>query len=235
MSGRLRGLNWTVAVAFFLGGSLFAIGAWIAQVGSGEAVTSASIYLAGGIFFSTGGYGSVLQAVNEPAGAAGRWRWWSYQPMDLVWLAAFVLFSGTLAFGVSLVFSFMEGLSVRGENRLIWAPDMIGCILFLVSGRLGMVALHTAASSWVQARNLAWWIAVVNQLGSILFFIAGLAAFTRPAIGSVVNVDVANWGTFGGALCFALGGVLQAFEQPGAGGHSREPPREFPSGRLSDT
>jgi hypothetical protein len=216
MSIRLRRLNSTVAIAFFLGGSLFAIGAWVAQVGSGEAVTSASIYLVGGAFFSTGGYGSVLQAVNEPAGAAaGRWRWWSYQPMDLVWLAAFVLFCGTLAFAVSLVFSFMEGLSVRGENRLIWAPDMIGCILFLLSGRLGMVALHARASSWLQPRRLAWWIAVVNQLGSILFVIAGLAAFTRPAIGSVVNVDVANWGTFGGALCFALGGILQGFEHPG--------------------
>ena len=215
MSIRLRRLNSTVAVAFFLGGSLFAIGAWVAQVGSGEAVTSASIYLVGGVFFSTGGYGSVLQAVNEPAGAAaGRWRWWSYRPMDLVWLAGFVLFCGTLAFGVSLVFSFMEGLSVRGENRLIWAPDMIGCILFLLSGRLGMVALRSEASSWIQPRNLAWWVAVVNQLGSILFFIAGLAAFTRPAIGSVVNVDVANWGTFGGALCFALGGILQGFERP---------------------
>lgn len=215
MSIRLRRLNSTVAVAFFLGGSLFAIGAWVAQVGSGEAVTSASIYLVGGVFFSTGGYGSVLQAVNEPAGAAaGRWQWWSYRPMDLVWLAGFVLFCGTLAFGVSLVFSFMEGLSVRGENRLIWAPDMIGCILFLLSGRLGMVALRSEASSWIQPRNLAWWVAVVNQLGSILFFIAGLAAFTRPAIGSVVNVDVANWGTFGGALCFALGGILQGFERP---------------------
>lgn len=215
MSIRLRRLNFTVAVAFFLGGSLFAIGAWVAQVGSGEAVTSASIYLVGGVFFSTGGYGSVLQAVNEPAGAAaGRWRWWSYRPMDLVWLAGFVLFCGTLAFGVSLVFSFMEGLSVRGENRLIWAPDMIGCTLFLISGRLGMVALRSEASSWIQPRDLAWWVAVVNQLGSILFFIAGLAAFTRPAIGSAVNVDVANWGTFGGALCFALGGILQGFERP---------------------
>lgn len=215
MSIRLRRLNATVAIAFFLGGSLFAIGAWVAQVGSGQAVTSVSIYLVGGVFFSTGGYASVLQAVNEPAGAAaGRWRWWSYRPMDLVWLAAFVLFCGTLAFAVSLVFSFMEGLSVRGENRLIWAPDMIGCILFLISGRLGMVALRSEASSWIQPRNLAWWVAVVNQLGSILFFIAGLAAFTRPAIGSIVNVDVANWGTFGGALCFALGGTLQGFERP---------------------
>jgi hypothetical protein len=214
MHERLGILNWTVAIAFTLGGSLFALGAWIAQVGSGEAATSASIYLVGGIFFSTGGYGSVLQAVNRPGGGEGGWRWWAYNPMELGWLAAFVLFCGTLAFGVSLLSAFIEGLSVKQQNRLIWAPDMAGCILFLISGRLAMVALRAEASSWIQTRNLAWWIAVINQLGSILFFVAGLAAFTRPLIGSVVNVDVANWGTFGGALCFALGGVTQAFERP---------------------
>ncbi len=142
LAAALGRLNWTVAIAFTLGGALFAVGAWVAQVGSGEAVTSASIYLAGGVFFSTGGYGSVLQAINEPVGAEGRWRWWSYQPMDLTWLAPFVLFCGTLAFGVSLVSAFMEGLSIEQQNRLIWAPDMIGCTLFLISGRLGMVALH---------------------------------------------------------------------------------------------
>ncbi len=214
MSGRLGKLNWTVAVAFTLGGSLFAIGAWVAQVGSGQAVTSASIYLAGGVFFSTGGYGSVLQALNESAGGGGRWRWWSFRPMELGWLSAFVLFCGTLAFGISLVSAFIEGLSLAQQNRLIWAPDMVGCILFLLSGRLAMVAIHDGAASWVQPRRLAWWIAVVNQLGSILFFIAGLAAFIRPATESVANVDVANWGTFGGALCFAIGGVLQGFDRP---------------------
>lgn len=214
MANRRRTLNSAVAISFFLGGSLFAIGAWVAQVGSGEAVTSASIYLAGGVFFSAGGYGSVLGVANDRVGDGERWRWWSYQPTDLGWLAAFVLFSGTLAFGISLVSSFMEGLSIQQENRLIWAPDMVGCILFLLSGRLGMVALHEAASTWVQPGDLEWWVAVVNQLGSILFFIAGLAAFTRPAIGSAVNVDVANWGTFGGALCFALGGIAQGFEHP---------------------
>jgi len=218
MSGRLGKLNWVVAGAFILGGSLFAIGAWVAQVGSGQAATSASIYLAGGVFFSTGGYGSVLQAINESAGGGGRWRWWSYRPMELGWLAAIVLFCGTLAFGISLVSAFVEGLSLAQQNRLIWAPDMIGCILFLISGRLAMVAIHDAGSAWVQPASLSWWIAAVNQLGSTLFFIAGLAAFIRPATMSVANVDVANWGTFSGALCFATGGVLQAFDRPvGAG------------------
>jgi hypothetical protein len=55
---------------------------------------------------------------------------------------------------------------------------------------------------------------VLNQLGSYLFLVSALAAFIRPETSSEVNAAIANWGTFGGALCFAVGGVLQAFERP---------------------
>jgi hypothetical protein len=201
---------------------LFALGAVVAQLGSGDAATSASIYLLGGVFFSSGAYGSVLQAVNFPPGtdavpsasAERRWRWWSYEPMQSEWLAAFILFAGTLAFGISLLSAFIEGLSVQQENRLIWAPDMAGCILFLLSGRLLLVSVRDGGP-WLRPRDLVWWVAALNQVGSVLFFIAGLAAFIRPATESAANIDVANWGTFGGALCFAAGGVLQALEQKG--------------------
>ena len=50
----------------------------------------------------------------------------------------------------------------------------------------------------------------MNQLGSVLFFLAGLAAFTRPATDASINVGLVNWGTFAGAACFVVAGVLQA-------------------------
>jgi hypothetical protein len=59
-----------------------------------------------------------------------------------------------------------------------------------------------------------WWVVAVNQLGSILFFLAGIAAFTRPATSSAVDIGLVNWGTFAGAVCFAVGGVIQAFQTP---------------------
>ena len=67
---RLRRANWVAAGAFAIGGSLFALGAAEAQLGSGDATTAASIYFAGGLFFSTGGYASLLGAVNA-SGAGG--------------------------------------------------------------------------------------------------------------------------------------------------------------------
>ncbi|MFK0257028.1 hypothetical protein [Streptomyces sp. NPDC090445] len=218
--GRLRRLNSIAATAFIIGGALFAAGAGVAQFGSGNAMESASIYFAGGLFFNTGGYASLLQAVNAPRHTAGgrvlvthRWRWWSYEPMRLDWLSAFLLFTGTLVFGVNLLDSFLQGLSVQQVNRLIWVPDVVGCLLFLASGHLALLEVCHGRPR-VLLRNLGWWIVGVNQLGSVLFMVSALAAFTRPATGSPVNVDIANWGTLTGALCFSVGGILQLFERP---------------------
>jgi hypothetical protein len=218
---RLSRVNWIAAGAFTVGGSLFALGAAEAQLGSGDATTAASIYLAGGLFFSTGGYASLLGAINAPRGidvtgapVVDRWRWWSYEPGRIDWLATFVLFVGTLAFGVSLVHSFLTGLTTQQVNRMIWTPEMIGCVLFLISGHLGMVETCHRPRPCLRRRDLGWSIVAINQLGSILFMISALGAFTRPATGSEINVTIANWGTLTGALCFAVGGVMQAFERP---------------------
>ncbi|WP_328546194.1 hypothetical protein [Streptomyces platensis] len=98
-------------------------------------------------------------------------------------------------------------------DRLVWAPDMIGCLLFLISGHLAIAEICHGRPC-VHRRSLGWWIVAVNQLGSVLFMVSAVAAFTRPETGSEVNVGVANWGTLTGAVCFAVAGVLQAFERP---------------------
>jgi hypothetical protein len=215
---RLRRVNAVAATAFATGGSLFAIGAAMAQAG---AATTAycSVYLAGGFFFSTGGYASLLQAINGPREAgdgaigAGRWRWWSREPDRLDWASAAILFLGTLIFAVNIVASFIEGLETAGRNRLIWSPDMVGCALFLISGQLAMVEM----GGWRRRpRDLGWGIVAVNQIGSVLFAVAAVASFVRPSTGDALAVGIANWGTITGALCFAAGGVMQEFERPPA-------------------
>ncbi|MCX4751134.1 hypothetical protein OG455_37480 [Kitasatospora sp. NBC_01287] len=217
---RLGRLNLIASGAFTLGGALFALGAALGQLGASGPTASASIYFTGGLFFTTGGYASLLQAINAPrrGGEPGSlvavgWRWWSYEPMRIGWLSTFVLFTGTLVFGVNLLDSFLQGLTAQQVNRLIWTPDLVGCLLFLVSGHLAIAEVCHGRPR-LSPRGLDWWIVAVNQLGSVLFLIAALAAFTRPDTGSQVNVDVANWGTFAGALCFSVGGVLQSFERP---------------------
>jgi hypothetical protein len=216
-----RAVNLLAAGCFLLGGSLFAIGAALAQADLGGPLLPASVYLCGGVFFSSGGYASVLLATNLPHRrrdgryAVGRWRWWAYEPSRLDWLSAAVLFLGTLVFAVTLVDSFISELTPRLADRLIWSPDMVGCALFIVSGQLAMVDICGTWWPWRRRGGLGWWVVAVNQLGSVLFMVSAVASFVHRD-GELVSVGIANWGTLLGALCFAIGGAMQAFERPQA-------------------
>jgi hypothetical protein len=222
---RLRLLNAVAATAFVVGGSLFAIGAAFSQLQVGGPLLAASIYLVGGVFFSTSGYVSLLQVINSPrrrpdgSFEAGPWRWLGFERNRLEWLAAAALFTGTLVFAVLLVNSFLteltpaERLGPRGENRLIWSPNMVGCALFLISGQFSMVEL---TGTWLPRRwprEIGWDIVVVNQLGSLLFMVSAVASFVHRD-GDLLAEGLANWGTFGGALCFAIAGGMQELERP---------------------
>jgi hypothetical protein len=223
---RLWLANATAATAFLIGGSLFAIGAALAQSGV-DATVCVSVYLVGGVFFSTGGYTSVVQVVNEPeegwdAAPGNRWRWWSREPRRLQWLSAVALFVGTLVFAINLVDSFIQELNPAEADRLVWSPDMVGCALFLVSGHLAMVGIGGGWRFW-RRRDLGWWIVAVNQLGSILFMVSAVASFIRPSTGDALATGIANWGTLTGALCFAAAGLMQEFEHPLGPRRRRDP------------
>lgn len=175
--------------------------------------------MVGGVFFTTGGYTSLLLVANAPRdagtdGAAKAWRWWSTEPGRLDWLSAVALFVGTLYFGASLLAALLGDLSTAQEHRLVWSPEIVGCVLFLLSGHLALTELRRNRPRGHRAEHLGWWIAVVNQAGSALFMVAAIAAFVRPSTGDELAVGIANWGTFTGAACFAIAGAMQEFEAP---------------------
>jgi hypothetical protein len=183
--------NVLAGASFTLGGSLFAAGAFLAQTGA-EIVTVNVTYLVGGFFFSLGGWLSI-HSTSSPSRARS---------------SALVLFVGTLLFAVSLVAAFAEGFTPRQSNTWIWFPDMLGCVCFLVSGHLAMLDVGYGRIR-IRPGDRYWWIAAVNQVGSYLFLLAGLAAFIRPATSAPVNIALVNWGTFAGAVCFAVAGIVQ--------------------------
>ena len=88
-------------------------------------------------------------------------------------MSAAVLFAGTIVFAINIVDSFIGGLGVSAENRLIWSPDMVGCSLFLISGHLAMVEM----GGWGRRpRDLGWWIVFVNQTSGQAFPGGGIDA-----------------------------------------------------------
>src|ERR1700759_2436510 len=117
---RLRRTNAIAATAFVVGGSLFCVGALLAQGDVGGPRLAAAVFVAGGVFFTTGGYASVLLAVNAHSGA---WRWWSAEPGRLDWASAVTLFVGTLYFGASLLAALIGDLTTAQIHRLVWSPE----------------------------------------------------------------------------------------------------------------
>ncbi|HEU4599711.1 MAG TPA: hypothetical protein VFS26_08185 [Solirubrobacterales bacterium] len=217
---RLTRINAVAASAFVLGGSLFALGALLAQASVGPPRLVGAVYVVGGVFFTTGGYASVLQVANAPRGAdpdgvvrTAPWRWWSTEPGRLDWASAVALFVGTLYFGASLLAALIGDLTTAQEHRLVWSPEVIGCVLFLLSGHLALTEMHRDRPRG-RRTDLGWRIAVVNQAGSALFMAAAVAAFVRPSTGDELAVGIANWSTFAGAACFAAAGVMQESERP---------------------
>jgi len=217
---RLVQINAVAATAFVIGGSLFCLGALLAQAHVGGPRLAAAVFMAGGVFFTTGGYASVLQVANAPRSAdpggvvrAERWRWWSTEPGRLDWAGAVALFVGTLYFGASLAVALLGDLTTAQIHRDVWTPEFIGCILFLLSGHLALTEMHRDRPPGARA-DLGWWIVVVNQVGSALFMAAAVAAFVRPTTGDELAVGIANWSTFAGAACFAVAGAMQEFERP---------------------
>jgi hypothetical protein len=220
----LRRANAVAAAAFLVGGSLFAIGAALSQAHIGGPRLAAVVYMVGGVFFSTGGYSSVLLAINAPhrrrggGWVRGPWRWWAREPTNFDYLAAVTLFVGTLVFAVNLIDSLLGELTPTQVDRLVWNPDVIGCLLFLISGHLAMIDICGSWFPWthgkrLRSENLGWWIVFVNQVGSVLFMVSAVASFVR-ADGDMIAVGIANWGTLTGALCFAVAGFAQFFEPP---------------------
>ena len=217
---RMARANLVATSASTVGAVLFALGALLAQVDIGTGADVDTVYLVGGLLFSLGGYVALLQASNAPtdleadgALTARRWRWFAFQPQRIGWLSAAVLFGGTIFFAVSLLAAYASDLTPRQTDNWVWGPDILGCLCFLVSGHLALVEV---GHGWVWriVNDLGWWIASVNQIGSIVFFLAGVASFVQPTTSTALNAGLADWGTFVGSLCFVVGGVLQLFERP---------------------
>ena len=87
-------------------------------------------------------------------------------------------------------------------DRLVWTPDALGSICFLVSGYLAYVAVCGRLRA---RREREWQIAAVNLLGCVAFGVAAVAAFVVPKTGGVVDLAAANAFTSFGGLCFLVG------------------------------
>ncbi len=73
---------------------------------------------------------------------------------------------------------------------------MVGSFCFVIASPPWMSDLHNDVA------GLAYFI------GSILFGLSAIASVVLPKTGEQLNLELATWGTPGGALCFLVGAYL---------------------------
>lgn len=120
---------------------------------------------------------------------------------ELDWLSAAVQFAGTVLFNISTG-SAVWAQSVPERRHLVWTPDAVGSLAFLVSGVLAVVAVRA-----LTPRSRDWQAGWINMAGSVAFGISAAGAYVRRS-GATEDEWVANLGTFLGALCFLAAALL---------------------------
>lgn len=214
-------LGWWIAVLFMVGSACFAVASFAGLAPdvfgkSFQNVTTINVvFFVGSVFFTAAGYLQLLEATNADRRAAlargetpaQKFRWFAWQPGQIGWLSAFVQFIGTLLFNVNTLDALLPGVDWLQEDLLIWTPDIIGCVCFLVASWLAVLEYCHGYWCW-QPHNLSWWIVIVNLLGSIAFMVSGVFAAVLPGATDVLDLWAVNLWTFIGAVCFLVGAYL---------------------------
>jgi hypothetical protein len=202
-------LTWWIAVLFMIGSTLFAVGSGSAVFGTTLPASSGMVFFVGSLFFTSAGYLQFLEVVNEPDAltklrpSISLWRW---EPHKIGWWAVLVQLIGTLLFNMN-TFEAMRTLSPIDQDGLVWAPDAIGSICFLVASYLAYAEVGTRWMGW-QPRNISWWIVVINLLGSVAFGASAVASLVVVQSDKLLSPYGSNLWTFVGALCFFVGAYL---------------------------
>src|SRR4051794_15384543 len=203
--------SWWIAVLFIVGSACFFVApfriyfSWVG--GQGVALT----FFVGSLFFTTAAALQWLETINA-ARAPGeprsrRLRLVSWEPRRIDWWASWVQLVGTLFFNVTTFRGLTTTTEATSYDQVVWRPDALGCICFLVSGYLAFVEV-TGRLLRRPPRTIEGGIVSVNLFGCVAFGVSALAGYVLPATGSLVAATVANVTTSVGGLAFLVGAVL---------------------------
>ncbi|RYV52895.1 hypothetical protein EUA98_00900 [Pengzhenrongella frigida] len=184
---------WWIAALFVVGSACFALGAlpvYVDRVGSQAAGVT---FFVGSLFFTSA---AALQALDSGPSSDRATR-----------AAGLVQLAGTLFFNVSTFAALRQGLTAPQADRLVWTPDVWGSVAFLVASALAFADVPRPWLTW-RPRDRPWTIAAANMVGSIAFGVSAVASRVVLSTDTLRDAERANLGTFVGALCFLVGGVL---------------------------
>jgi hypothetical protein len=201
--------GWRIAILFMIGSLCFALGS-VPAFAEALGQNVAWVFFVGSLFFTSAAYRQFFEASNEGddiRGSARTKRPLGVRLTSLGWWAAATQLLGTLWFNLTTFAGTRDSLSVAQQETLVWAPDAIGSILFLVASALAVLEVRDGLQrGWRPSLESA--IAWANMVGSIAFGIAAIAGYIDPANGELLDVAAANAFTFVGGLLFFVGAAL---------------------------
>lgn len=215
-------LTWWVAVLFTIGSACFTAGGYaitFPQDIPSEWVVGMTldwVFFIGSLFFTSAAFCQLLESINVDDSEGlyvGKnlpttFQWVAWHPKRIGYMASLVQLIGTVMFNFNTGNAFIGDLSWIQQNVLIWTPNFIGCICFLIASRLAFMEVCHGYWGW-QPGNIEWWITVLNLLGSIGFMISALYSLAVPAGDSSLTFNwLAAFFTFQGGMCFLIASYL---------------------------
>lgn len=218
-----RQLNWWIGVIFAVGSLLFAVASVLclspalAAALSLDSTEVNAIYFAGSIPFTTAAYLQLFQSANAgsfcpgDSNSAKRVVVFGWRPSDVGWLSSALQFVGTILFNFNTFDAMVPSLTWFQEDLVVWAPNIIGSMLFLASGYLAFIETCHAHWKW-NPQSLSWWVVFVNLLGCVGFMISAVFAIYLPGPENTGAVTLSVTFTLFGAICFFVSSLLMLVE-----------------------
>ena len=215
-------LTWWVAVLFTIGSALFSLGGYGITFPQDfpEVLTAGMtldwVFFIGSIFFTSAAFCQLLESINAGDSEGlysgeklpDTFQWMAWHPNRIGYMASLVQLIGTVMFNFNTGNAFISDLNWMQQDMLIWTPNIIGCICFLIASRLAFMEVCHGYWGW-QPGNIEWWITVLNLLGSIGFMISALYSLAVPPGESSASFTwLSALFTFQGGVCFLIASYL---------------------------
>jgi hypothetical protein len=200
-----RDSGWWIAITFIVGSILFGLGAAFPLIPGFPLLIINIVYLVGSSLYLIGASVQFVQGrrmkINDRGGAASLRRFSNRNSR-----AAAIQAFGAILFQTSMTGALINSLNVAQQERIIWAPDLVGAVCFVTASTI-FFTLRYPIQQRQDNRQSARFLALLNIIGSAFFVLSAVGAYIVPLTDQTLYPKIANIGTFVGAIFFFISSI----------------------------
>ncbi|NME66918.1 YrhK family protein [Flammeovirga aprica] len=188
------------SILFMIGASCFIYSSFSYLLPNPDEFLLNTIFFVGSIPFTFAAFFQLLNATNQEG---QEWKLFAFRPKNRGYIAGLTQWLGTLLFNIN-TYDATRTLDWEEEDLLVWTPNMLGSILFLISA-FYLLKEISFRINWQDRENLSVWI---NMLGCITFMISALTSVYLPDPLPIPVIQFALVNTGVGAICFFVAALI---------------------------